>query len=129
MFALDILPITNNMVEAPHISYHWYSPFLLAQTQRDDSDLTAIPCVDPHSTSGLALPFPSGHFDLVHTRKLLSSVAEFEALVAESLRVLAPEGLGVWVEGRNVSTSLNASPALESTKGGLKGMMVSVRCT
>ena len=67
-------------------------------------------------SSGLDLPFPSDHFHLVHTRKLLSSVSDFQALIAETIRVLQPKGLGVWVEGKNVTAA---------TTGGVKGLMVS----
>ncbi|KAL7409672.1 hypothetical protein BDY24DRAFT_402596 [Mrakia frigida] len=82
-----------------------------------------------HQTSALSLPFPSAHFQLVHTRKLLSSVSVFTALVEESARVLAPGCLGVWVEGKNVvnSRTVDSSTALNNASGsgsvGLKAIL------
>lgn len=74
-------------------------------------------------TSALPLPFPDRHFTLVHCRKLLSSLEGknvYMHLVHECIRVLAPGGMLVLVEGRNATSELK--------RKGLGGVLVSTLC-
>lgn len=60
------------------------------------------------------LPFVDGSVDLIHARKLLSSLSQEGALanlVLEAARCLRPGGLVVFVEGRNAAPTETAKSA------------------
>lgn len=45
------------------------------------------------------LPFPDGHFDVVHSRALVAGIRNWKAFVTELVRITAKDGIIVFVEG------------------------------
>ncbi|ORY34225.1 S-adenosyl-L-methionine-dependent methyltransferase, partial [Naematelia encephala] len=51
-----------------------------------------------HEDCTKGLPFPNGHFDVIHSRALVAGIRDWRAFISEANRVLAPGGLILCVE-------------------------------